>query len=133
MSDRICPECGSDIYRASHYDEVSAARDRHMRSGEQQAVEILRLKLRVAELEDERKTRGRKVEQQRRTIRRLEAKLRESGIWPHDDRKSGEGDPASPTQKHALREPTPVPDYPHPSGIRKMRKRIKPSKRKVDE
>lgn len=127
MSDRICPECGSDIYRASHYDRVSEARDRHWRKNQEQAIEILRLQTRVAELEDERRyPRGRKQEMQRRTIRRLEAKLRDLGVWPHDDRQTGEGDPASPAPSHDLLPHSPPPDYPDSRGQRKMRRRTKP-------
>lgn len=123
--ERVCPECGSDIYRASHYQDVSEARDRHWKKNQEQAIEILRLQLRVAELEHERKTRGRKVEKQRQTIRRLEQKLRDAGVWPHDDSRLAEGDPASPAPKHELTPKTPEPDYPHPGGLRRMRRRIK--------
>ena len=82
---RICPECGSDIYRASHYEDLMEARDRHWRENQKQAVEILRQKLTIAELEDERRTRGRKVEMQRRRIKRLEEKIRTLGGKPHDE------------------------------------------------
>lgn len=124
---RICPECGSDIYRASHYQELLEARDRHYRENQRQAIEILQLRMRVAELEDERRYRGRKVEMQRRTIRRLEGKLRALGHRPHDDRGS-EGDPASPSAKHALAPGTDTATsdmaefYPSPRGLRQMRK-----------
>lgn len=123
---RICPECGSDIYRASHYDDLAAARRRFQQKTEQQAMEILRLQLRVAELEDERRTRAGKVERQRRTIRRLEDRLRGLGLFPHEERKADEGDPASPSPAFSTTAdplgPLDDPDYENPRGIRKMRK-----------
>lgn len=134
--ERICPECGSDIYRASHYEELMEARDRHWRKNQTQAIEILRLQLRVAELEDERRTRGRKVEKQRRRIIRLQEKVRTLGGRPHDDKPPGEGDPTSPAGKHELlpgdQGPRldPAKQYASPRGLRKMRKKAKELKEK---
>jgi len=127
---RICPECGSDIYRASHYQELLQARDRHWRTNQSQAIEILRLQLRVAELEDERRYRGGKVERQRRTIVRLQEKLRALSSFPHDNKPLGEGDPVSPAGKHTLAPgKNPSEDmakfYSSPRGIRKVRKQKK--------
>jgi hypothetical protein len=121
---RICPECGADIYRASHYDEMMEAKHRVERKAHEQAVEILRLQLRVAELVDGERRRHRKVELQRRTIRRLEAKVREAGLFPHDDR-GDEGDPASHAPKMRTDTATrdPAVDGPSPRGLLGMRKR----------
>jgi hypothetical protein len=131
---RICPECGSDIYRASHYEDLMEARNRHWRKNQEQAIQLLRLQLEVAELKDERRTRGRKVEMQRRTIVRLQEKIRTLGGKPHDDKPLGEGDPTSPSAKHEL-----VPKdqgnqlddakwYVNPRGKRKMKKAAKKAK-----
>jgi hypothetical protein len=86
MSERICPECGADSYRAAGYDALREARDRHWAKNQQQAIQILRLELEVAELKEWRRTRNRKIEQQRRAIRRLEARIRELGGRPHEDK-----------------------------------------------
>jgi hypothetical protein len=124
MTDRICPECGSDIYRSAGWDEMREARDRHWAKNQEQAIEILRLQLRVSELEEWRRTRNGKIERQRRTIRRLEEKLKGFGSFPHDDKPLGrEGDPASPAPAFNTAPPSSSdPDYPSPTGMRRLRK-----------
>jgi hypothetical protein len=129
---RICPECGSDIYQASHYEDLAQARDRHWRKNQQQAIEILRLKLEVAQLKDERRLRGQKVERQRRVIKRLEERLRSAGLRPHEDKPLGEGPPTSPSPAHdavpgtsGMGPPDPATQYLNPRGLRKMRRRAK--------
>lgn len=121
MSERICPECGADSYRAAGYDDLREARDRHWRKNQQQAVEILRLQLRVAELEEWRRTRNGKIERQRRTIRRLEEKLRGLSVWPHDDKDSGEGDPVSPAPAISSA-PSTEPPPPSGRGLRQLKR-----------
>ena len=81
---RICPECGSDVWKARDYDSLLRARDRHHATNRQQAIEILALKLRVAELEERERDRGRKVQKQSRIIRRLEERLRAVGSRPYE-------------------------------------------------
>lgn len=129
---RICPECGSDVYQASHYEDLLLARDRHHRKNQAQALEILKLQLRVAELEDDRRYRGQKVERQRKVIRRLEKRLKELGVQPHSDKTlgSGEGGATARNPKHEAPPGTPgmgPPDkatqYVNAKGLRKMRKR----------
>lgn len=122
MSDpRICPECGSDIWAASHFTEVSEARNRHYQENKRQALEILALRLKVAELEEWRRNRNRKIEMQRRTIRRLEKRLRELKVRPHEDKPLGEGPPASPTPEVSPDVPE-EPGYPSPRGMRELRR-----------
>lgn len=122
MTDRICPECGADTWRAAGYDEMREARDRHWNIARQQAIEVLTLQARVAELEDERRNRGRKVERQRRTIRRLEEKLHLLGAWPHDDKQHSEGDPASPFPSTSYDLPEDGPLHPSRRGLWRMRR-----------
>lgn len=136
---RICPECGSDIYRASHYEDLMLARDRFHRETQKQALQILALRLEVGTLKDERRYRGRKVEMQRRTIRRLQEKVKKLGGAPHDDKPLGEGDPASPSPEHELAvgsnlyEEFRDRDYPNARGLRKMRKKAKELKAKKEK
>lgn len=126
MTERICPECGADIWKAAGYDELRLARDRHWAKNQQQAIEIVRLQLRVAELEEWQKTRNGKIERQRRTIRRLEEKLRGLSVWPHDDKtlNGGEGDPASPSPTISPAPPSsPEPPYPSSRALRTMKRK----------
>lgn len=132
---RICPECGSDIYQASHYEDVVQARDRHWRKNQEQAIQILQLQLEVEKLKDERRLRGQKVERQRKVIKRLEDRLRSHGLFPHEDKPIGEGPPSSPVPAHdavpgtpGMGPPDPATQYVNPRGLRKMRKRAKKEK-----
>lgn len=123
MSERICKECGADSYRAAGYDELREARDRHWQKNREQAIEILRLQLRVSELEEWRRTRNGKIERQRRTIRRLEEKLRGLSVWPHDDKQLGEGDPVSPAPAINSAPPSSSePEFPSSRGVRKLKR-----------
>lgn len=119
MSERICRECGADTWKASNYDELVAARDRHWKTNREQAIEILTLKLRVAELEEHERTRQRKTVRQARVIRRLEDRLRELNQFPYEGFGLGETAPVA-------QNVSPVEDDgigPHPRGMRKMRRR----------
>ena len=125
VSERICPECGADSYRAAGYDDLREARDRHWAKNKQQAIEILRLQLEVAELKEWRRTRNGKIERQRRTIRRLEERLRNIGVQPHANKPlgGGEGDPVSPSPAFASAPPSSAePPYPRAAGLRIMRR-----------
>lgn len=111
MTERICPECGADSYRAAGYDALREARDRHWQKNRDQAIEILTLQLRVAELEEWQRTRNGKIERQRR------------GVWPHDDKSQGEGDPVSPSPAISAAPPSPTePPYPSARTLRRMKR-----------
>lgn len=130
---KICPECGSNIWQASHYDDLRDARDRHYRKNQEQAIKILQLELEVAQLKDERRLRGQKVERQRRVIKRLEERLRSHGSFPHEG--ATESEATSPTPAHdavlgtpGMGPPDPATQYVNPRGLRKMGKRLKGGK-----
>lgn len=123
MSARVCPECGSDTWRAAHYDDLADARDRHQRKNESQALQILRLELRVAELEAREHLRGKKVMRQARVIRRLENRIRSLGVFPHE---GATLDNISPVQRVELVEP-------RLSQRRKMEKAAEEARRTTGE
>jgi len=119
MSARVCRECGADTWKASNYDELAEARDRHWRKNQEQAQTILRLELRVAELEGLHQSRQRKINRQAKVIRRLEERLRSLSVFPHEGASLTGTSPVpqdlSPSEDDGI--------GPSPRGMRQMRKR----------
>lgn len=88
MSDRVCPECGSDTYKSSNYDK-QADRARQMNAAferEAQKAGLASARLSVLSLEhkDCHSRMQRKINRQAKAIRRLEEKLRELKVQPHE-------------------------------------------------
>lgn len=132
MTNRICPECGSDTWRSAGYDELLEARDRHWEKNREQAIEILRLQLRVAELEERERGRQRKVNRQRVVIRRLEERLRDMSTFPYEGFKPGETSPVP--QDISPREPDPDAHLgPSPRGMRQLRRQKEAAARDATE
>ncbi len=86
---RTCGECGSDTYLAAMADRMRDARYRAERRAEQVAREngLLIAQVKWAREDNQDQIRGlqRKVRKQADVIRRLERRLREQGVKPHDD------------------------------------------------
>lgn len=84
---RVCECCGSDTYKAEHFDDVRDRANREARAADRVASEngVLRLRLRMAEETHIEAQAGlqRKIARQARVIRRLEERLRERGDAPH--------------------------------------------------
>lgn len=88
MSDRVCPECGTDRYLAERHDRLLQRREYLQRSVERLAREngllSFRLKDAHAWAEEQRAGLQRKVTRQARVIRRLEKRISALGEKPHE-------------------------------------------------
>lgn len=84
---RICPECGSDIFKALDYDKVVSERsevyDRFKRIFAQHAMEKAQWEIDKIRLEDSTKSLQRKVNAQRKALNRLENKILKLGKQPY--------------------------------------------------
>lgn len=93
----ICPDCGSDTYKDRYFDRLSDKLARleqeYRRQAAHHAVEHAKWELAEFDRQEDRKGLQRKVQEQRRTIKRLEAKVRKHGVQPYaaDDAEAADG------------------------------------------
>ena len=83
MSERVCPECGCDTWKAAVYDEQHRALQSWRRQARDLSLENLALKVEVEKWKRRDQERSGKVRRQTRVIRRLEKALREGGVFPY--------------------------------------------------
>lgn len=86
-SERVCPHCGVDRYKAERADKREARMDATVRDRERLAREngllVANAALARAEGEEVRRAMQRKIQRQARVIRRMEKKLLGFGQQPH--------------------------------------------------
>lgn len=87
-SNRVCPECGSDVWQARNHhrtvEENFRLRQWIESDAAKHAVQVARLKLQVMEATESQRGLQRKKDRQSRVIRRLEDRLRERGQRPYE-------------------------------------------------
>ena len=86
---RVCPECGSDTFKAQDYDKAVSERyevyDRFKRRFAQHAMEQAQWEIDKIRLEDATKSLQRKVNAQRKALNRLENKMLKLGKQPYKE------------------------------------------------
>lgn len=84
---RICPDCGSDTFFADNFERVRDESFRLRREYEAQAARhaVERAQWELARFDTDEGRRGmqEKIQRQRRTINRLEERLRKAYVQPH--------------------------------------------------